>query len=100
MADDGDLPEACGLHHACQIVNVIGQAVAAAGRPVGLAVPAEVGRDDMKIRPQRLRRMIPAAGVIETAVNEDQRRGRWVTPIGEVKPKPLGLIIACLLYTS
>ena len=80
----------------CQIVNVIGQAVAAAGRPVGLAVPAKVGSNDMKRRPQRSRQMIPTAGVVETAMNQNQRRRRGVTPIREVKPKPLGPIIAPL----
>jgi hypothetical protein len=29
MVYDRDLPKACGLHQACQIVNVIGQAAAA-----------------------------------------------------------------------
>ena len=94
MACDRDLPKACGLHQACQIVNVIGQAVAAAGRPVGLAVPAKVGSNDMKRRPQRSRQLIPAAGVIEPTMNQDQWRRRWVTPIREVKSKPLGPIIA------
>jgi hypothetical protein len=36
MADDRDLLKACGLHQACQIANVIGQAVAAAGSRVYL----------------------------------------------------------------
>ena len=62
------------FHQAGQIVDVIGQAVAAAGRPPGIAMAAKVGRDDMKIRPQRLRQMIPAAGMIEPAVNQQQRR--------------------------
>src|ERR1700688_2949625 len=85
MADDRNLLKACGLHQACQVVDVIGQAVAAAGRPVGLAVPAKVRSNDMERRPQRLRQLIPTAGVIETAMIQDQRRRRRVAPIREVK---------------
>ena len=48
----------------------------------------------MKRRPQRSRQMIPTAGVIEPTMNQDQRRRRRVTPIREVKSKPLGPIIA------
>jgi len=47
-----------------------------------------------KRRPQRSRQMIPTAGVIEPTMNQDQRRRRRVTPIREVKSKPLGPIIA------
>jgi hypothetical protein len=90
---DRDFLKACGLHQACQIVNVIGQAVAAAGRPIGIAVPAKVGSNDMKRRPQRSRQMIPTARVIEPTMKQDQRRRRRVTPIREVKSKPLGPII-------
>src|SRR5258708_39848455 len=50
----------------------------------------------MKPRPQRPRQLIPAAGMIETAVNQDQRRRRRVTPIREMKPKSLGLVGARL----
>jgi hypothetical protein len=71
MADDRNLLKACGLRQACQIVDVIGQAVAAAGRPAGLAVPAKIGSNDMKRRPQRSRQMIPTAGMIEPTMNQD-----------------------------
>jgi hypothetical protein len=37
--------------------------------------------------------VIPTAGVIEPTMNQDQRRRRRVTPIREVKSKPLGPII-------
>jgi hypothetical protein len=50
----------------------------------------------MKRRSQRSRQMIPTAGVIETAVNQDQRRRRRVTPIREMKSKPLRPILAPL----
>src|SRR5260370_42030031 len=89
MADERDLVKACGLHQACQIVNGIGQAVADAGRPVGLAVPAKVGSNDMKRRPQRSRQMIPTAGVIEPTMNQDQRSAAAPTgypnPLSEVQ---------------
>jgi hypothetical protein len=49
-------------------------------------MPAKVGRHDMKVAPQRVRQMIPVAGMIETAVNQEQRRDLWVTPVGEMKP--------------
>jgi hypothetical protein len=86
MADDGHILEACSLHQARQIVDLVSQAVAAAGRPFRIAMPAKVGRHDMKVSPQRARQMIPAAGMIETAMNQEQRRGLRVTPVGEMKP--------------
>jgi hypothetical protein len=86
MADDRHVLEACSLHQARQIVDMVSQAVAAAGRPFRLAMPAKVGRHDMKVAPQRARQMIPTAGMIETAMNQEQRRGLRVTPVGEMKP--------------
>ena len=74
MADQRDLPETLGFHQRGQIVDVIGEAVAGAERPAGIAVAAKVGRHDMKIPTQRLRQMIPAAGVIEPAMHQQQRR--------------------------
>jgi hypothetical protein len=50
------------------------------------AMPAKVGRHDMKVAPQRARQMIPTTGMIETAMNQAQRRGLRVTPVGEMKP--------------
>ena len=86
MTDDRHVLEACSLHQARQIVDMVGQALAAAGRPFRIAMPAKVGRHDMKVAPQRARQMIPAAGMIETAVNQEQRRRLRVTPVGEMKP--------------
>jgi len=40
----------------------------------------------MKFALQRARQMIPTAGMIETAMNQEQRRGLRVTPVGEMKP--------------
>ena len=62
MANDRDFLKPLGLHQASQVVDVVGLAVAAAGRPIGIAVPAKVRGDDMKPRPQRPRQLIPAAG--------------------------------------
>ena len=94
MANDRDFLKPFGLHQACQIVDVIGLAVAATDRPIGIAMAAKVRGDDMKPRPQRPRQLIPVAGMIETAVNQEQRRRRRVTPIREMKPKSLGLVVA------
>src|SRR5258708_35720187 len=90
MADDRHVLEACSLHQARQIVDMVSQAVAAAGRPFRLAMPAKVGRHDMKVAPQRARQMIPAARMIETAVNQEQRRGLRGTPVGGKKTLALG----------
>ena len=57
---------------------------------------AQVGRHDMKIRAQGLRQMVPTAGVIEAAMHQQQRRRRRITPIGEMKAKALGLVVARL----
>ena len=86
MADDRHVLEACSPYQGRQIVDMISQAVAAPGRPLRSAMPAKVGRHDMKVAPQRARQMIPAAGMIETAMNQEQRRGLRVTPVVEMKP--------------
>jgi len=49
MADDRDPFKAFQLHQACEVVDVIGEAVAGTGRPAGIAVAAQVGCYDMKI---------------------------------------------------
>ena len=96
MADDGDLVKTFRFHQAGQIVDVVGKAVAGAERPAGIAVAAQIGRHDVKIRSQRPRQMIPAAGVIEAAMHQQQWRRRCVTPIREMKLEPLRLKIARL----
>ena len=65
---------------------MVSQAVAASGRPFKTAMPAKVGRHDVKVAPQRARQMIPAPGMIETAMNQEQRRGLRVAPVVEMKP--------------
>ena len=96
VADDSGVFQAFGLHQAGQIVDVIGQAVAAAFRPLGIAVPAQIGRDDVKIRPQRPRHLVPAAGVIEAAMDQQQQWRRCVAPVGVVQPKSVRLVEARL----
>jgi hypothetical protein len=81
----GHILEAGSLHQARQIVDMVSQVVATAGRPFGIAMPAKVGRHDMKVR-RNARQMIPTAGMIETAMNQEQRRGLRGPAVGEMKP--------------
>jgi hypothetical protein len=55
------------------------------GNTSEIAMPAKVGRHDMKVR-RNAHQMIPTAGMIETAMNQEQWRGLRGTAVGEMKP--------------
>lgn len=74
-----------------EIGDVVEEVVVAAGAdPVGLAMTAQVGGDDVDARSEPLRDLVPAEREIEETVDEDERclRGRWTVPFEDVVGEP------------
>lgn len=94
MADKRGILQTGVMDQPGKIVDVVRQAIAAPFGPVGIAVPAQVWRNDMEVRLQRLRDRIPVAAVVEPAMNKDQRRCGFVAPVGIVQPQTLRLVKA------
>ena len=59
-------------------------------RPVAVAMPAQIGSDDVPAIAKFLRSPVPTATVVAPSMKEDQQRGVLIAPIGIVKPEPLG----------
>ncbi len=87
MAGDRDLARADVPHEAREIVDIFGQRVAAAPGPVGIAVPAQVRGEHVKMRLQRARDRVEAAAMIAPAVNQQQRRRALVAPVRIMQPQ-------------
>jgi len=81
MADQYHRLPAQLLDQLRQIVDIVRCHIGTLGRPGAVAMATQVRCDDMIILRQRPRRPVPAAGVVEPAMHQDQRRGCTVAPI-------------------
>ncbi len=68
-----------------KIQDIFGNAVHRAGRPVAVAVAAQIHGVDVKMFPEDTRYPIPVARVIETAVHQHKRGLAVLSPIPEVQ---------------
>jgi len=57
-------------------------------------VAAQVRRVDTVLVEQRLRDVVPVADVVAAAVDQQQRRLRFVAPDGVVQLQPLRVVVA------
>jgi hypothetical protein len=57
-------------------------------------VAAQVGREDPVLPYKRVRDGVPVAGVVAAAVDEEQRRLRFVAPDSVVEPEALRVVVA------
>ncbi len=73
-----------------EVVDVAGHRVAAVRRPLAVAMPPQVGRDDVPVLPERLRRPVPAAAVIPATMDQEERRLLRMAPVHVVKAQALG----------
>ena len=89
MGDDGDWGQVVEQHELGQVEDIAHDRVIAGPAPPAVAVPAQVGADDVPVFAQRLRCPVPAAAVIAPAVKQDQRRCLRVAPVGVVKLRAL-----------
>ena len=85
VADDGDLLDAERAQQLVDVERVVDHRVAAADRPLRVAVAAQVGRDDVEVAPQILRDPVPVARVVAAAVDQQQRRLLRVAPVDVVQ---------------
>src|SRR5215217_3980501 len=89
MADDRGLSCPYVPHEPRQVVDIFGQRVAAAFRPVGIAVAAKVGGEHMKMRLQCAGDCVPATAMIAPAMDQKQGRSILIAPVGVMQPQAL-----------
>ena len=93
MPDDVGLP-ADHLDQRQQIRDVLGHAVVAADRPIGIAVPSQVRDDHAVFAAKRGREAVARAGVVALAAHQDQRRRLRAAPLPVGEAQALRLIVA------
>src|SRR3546814_11757515 len=74
MGDDRDRRQLLLVDELGDVIDMGRRRIAAVGGPLAVAMAPEVGRDDVKVRPQLLRHPIPVASMIATAVRSEERR--------------------------
>src|SRR5215470_10486358 len=89
VGDDRHRRQALLMDELRQIVDVAGEGVAAVGGPRAVAVPAQVGRQDVPVVPECRGRPVPGAAVITAAVQHDERRLRGIAPVDVVQAQAL-----------
>src|SRR5487761_1964466 len=94
MADNCQFTSRNAFDETRQIVQIFSQSVAAALRPVGIAVSPKVGCQHMKMGLQRLRYGVPATAMIAAAMDQDQGWGVLIAPVCIMQPKALRLVEA------
>ena len=68
------------MHELGDVVDVVDHAVVAADQPLRIAVPAQVGRDDVVVVAQLLGRPVPVPAVVATAVHAATAAARLRLP--------------------
>src|SRR5579862_8286645 len=68
-----------------QIQHVLHHAVKRARGPRAIAVAAQIQSEDVEILAQSLRHPVPIAGVIQAAVDQNQRRLAFAAPIPKLQ---------------
>src|SRR5205823_1167564 len=63
--------------------------IIAVGRPLAVAMAAQVRRQDMPVLAQRIGNPVPVAAVVAPTMDEEQRRPCRIAPIDIMQAKPL-----------
>ena len=90
MRDDRDRRQRLLMDELRQVVDVRRHLVVPVGRPLAVAMPAQVRADDVPIAPQLLRDPVPVPAMVAPAVNEEKRRRVGIAPIDIVHAQTLG----------
>src|SRR5581483_11598169 len=90
VRDDGHRGQALAVDQLGQVVDVALHVVVAVRGPLAVAVPAQIGGDDVPVGAQGRRDPVPVAAVITPAVNQEQRRLVRVPPVDVVQAQALG----------
>ena len=64
-----------------EIINISRDCVIAVGRPLAVAVTAQIRRQNMPVMPQCIGDPIPVAAVVAPAMDEEKRRRLRIPPI-------------------
>ncbi len=89
VPDDCDRKDVECVEQLRGVERVVDHRVATADGPLGIAVTAQVGRDNVVVAPQVLGDPIPGPGMIAAAVNQEQRRPVVVAPVDVMELEPL-----------
>src|SRR5207245_579009 len=89
VADDGDREEVERLQERGQVEHVVDHRVGAAHRPGGVAVPAQIGGDEVEVAAQVGRHPVPAPAVVAPAVQEEEGPPLRVAPVDVVERQAL-----------
>ena len=85
-----------GVDYVCEcgeIKHVLRDAVECARRPLAVAVTSQVDCVNVIMLTQGSRHPIPIASVIQSAVNQDQRRLVFIAPIPKVQLQPVRVVV-------
>ena len=77
-----------------QVIDVVGHGVVTCRGPGGIAVPAQIGRNDVVVSAQIGGDPVPIAAVIAPAMQQDERRRVRIAPVHVVQSQTLGEIDA------
>ncbi len=91
MADQANREIIDDVEERGKIENVLGHAVGSAGGPSAVAVTAQVQREDVIAFAQDPRDPIPVAGMVQTAVNQNQRRLAVLAIVPELQLEAVGV---------
>src|ERR1700686_205780 len=91
MADEANREIIDDVEERGEIQNMLGHAIGGAGRPSAVAVAAQIQRVDVIALAQTARYPVPIAGMVETAVNENQRRFVVLPIVPELQLEAVGI---------
>ena len=89
MRDDRHRRQLLLMDQLREVVDIGGDRIAAVGRPLAVAVTAQIGRQDVPVVAQRLRHPVPVAAMVAPAMHQQQRRRAGIAPIDVMQPQPL-----------
>src|SRR5258708_7455293 len=81
MADQGHGRKLALMNELREIVDKARHGIAAVLRPLAVAMPAQIGRDDMPAVAKPLHHPVPAARMVAAAMDQHQRRCVRIAPI-------------------
>ena len=75
-----------------QVVDIAAHGVVAVGRPLAVAMAAQVRRDDVPVIAEAFGHPVPVPAVIPPPVHQQQRRRVRIAPVDVMQPEALGEI--------
>jgi hypothetical protein len=89
MRDNGHRRQFLLMDQLREVVDIGGHRVAAVGRPLTIAVAAQIGGENVPIMAQGLRDPVPVAAMVAPTVHQQQRWRAGIAPVDIMQPQPL-----------